>query len=110
RYAESRRRTISFVAKENRQAESASENFARSLIAAFRRSRVPVHTYEPIRQYVYRGGRKWTPGIIRYSRVPTSILLEAANLANRGDHDNMRSTAFRQRFTEAVAKAIAAEK
>lgn len=109
-YAESRRRTISFAAKESRQAESASENFARSLIAAFRRSRVPVHTYEPIRQYVYRGGRKWTPGIIRYSRVPTSILLEAANLANHSDHENMRSTAFRQRFTEAVAKAIAAEK
>lgn len=52
------------------------------------------------------GGRKWTPGIIRYSRVPTSVLLEAANLANSGDLMNMRLHQFRQRFVAAVAQAI----
>lgn len=106
KYAESRNRTISYAARDNHEAEAASEDFARSLIASFRRARLPVHTYEPIRQYVYRGGRKWTPGIIRYSRVPTSVLLEAANLANSGDLMNMRSHQFRQRFVAAVAQAI----
>ncbi|MDZ7267294.1 MAG: N-acetylmuramoyl-L-alanine amidase [candidate division KSB1 bacterium] len=106
RYVESRNRTISYTARDNQEAEAASENFARGLIAALRRARLPVHTYEPIRQYVYRGGRKWTPGIIRYSRVPTSVLLEAANLANPGDLMNMRASQFRQRFVAAVAQAI----
>jgi len=106
KYAESRNRTISYAARDNHEAEAASEDLARSLIASFRRARLPVHTYEPIRQYVYRGGRKWTPGIIRYSRVPTSVLLEAANLANSADLMNMRSHQFRQRFVTAVAQAI----
>jgi len=108
RFAESREQTISFNTQENLYAESASEAFAESLLGSLRRQHVPVHTYQPIRRYVYRGGGKWTPGIIRNSRVPTSVLIEAANLANRDDWQRIRSSEFRQRWANAVVQAIVA--
>ena len=91
-------------------AEIASENFAFDLIEHFRRAQIPVHEYEPVRSYVYRHDDKWMPGIIRYSRVPTSVLLEAANLSNRDDLWRIRSANFRQRLAEAVVKAVVAQK
>jgi N-acetylmuramoyl-L-alanine amidase len=106
KFSESHNQTISFDAQQNQFAESASEAFAQTLIASLRRAQLPVHAYQPIRGYVYRGGDKWTPGIIRYSRVPASVLIEAANLAHRADWQRMRSTDFRQRWAEAIVRAI----
>ena len=109
-YKESRYGVISFSRREIENAEIASENFAFDLIASFRRAQIPVHDYQPVRSYVYRHDHKWAPGIIRYSRVPTSVLLEAANLSNRDDLWRIRSASFRQRMAEAVVKAIVAQK
>lgn len=108
-YRESRLGTIQFRRSESETAEAASLSFAQDLIQAFRGASIPVHDYQPIRRYVYRHDRKWTPGIIRYSRVPTSILLEAANLSNRGDLSRIRSASFRQRLAETVVKTIMAQ-
>ena len=109
-YKEGRLGAISFSRREIENAEVASENFAFDLIEHFRRAQIPVHKYEPVRSYVYRHDHKWAPGIIRYSRVPTSILLEAANLSNRDDLWRIRSANFRQRLAEAVVKALVAQK
>lgn len=108
-YRESRLGTIQFRRSESETAEAASLAFAQDLIQAFRGASIPVHDYQPIRRYVYRRDAKWTPGIIRYSRVPTSILLEAANLSNRDDLARIRSASFRQRLAEAVVKTIMAQ-
>jgi len=109
-YKEGRLGAISFSRREIENAEIASENFAFDLIDYFRRAQIPVHDYRPVRSYVYRHDHKWAPGIIRYSRVPTSILLEAANLSNRDDLWRIRSASFRQRIAEAVVKAVVAQK
>jgi N-acetylmuramoyl-L-alanine amidase len=106
KYHESRDRTLFFGAKENRQAEAASLALSRRLMAALRKARLPIHAHQPIRKYVYRGGKKWTPGIIRYNRVPTALLLEAANFSNREDQKRIRSTQFRRRFAEAIVQGI----
>ncbi len=105
-YRESRLGTIQFRHSENATAEAASLAFAQNLIQAFHGASIPVHDYQPLRRYVYRRDTKWTPGIIRYSRVPTSILLEAANLSNRDDLARIRSASFRQRLAETVVKTI----
>lgn len=105
-FTESRGHAIAFDAQQNLLAESSSSAFAQNLVASLRRARLPVHAYKPIRHHVYRGGGKWTPGIIRYSRVPVSVLIEAANLAHRADWQRIRSSDFRQRWAEAVARAI----
>jgi len=105
-YTESRISTIQYDSRENEQIESESYEFAERLIASCKRLRVPVHEYEPIRRFVNRSGRRWTPGIVNFSRVRTSVLVEAANLANNGDFNRIRSAQFRQRIAEAIARAI----
>jgi N-acetylmuramoyl-L-alanine amidase len=105
-FIESRGQTISFDSHRSRLSENASAGFAQTLITSFRRDGLPVHAYKPIRGYVYRGGGKWTPGIIRYSRVPASVLIEASNLAHRADWQRIRSANFRQRWADAVVRAI----
>jgi N-acetylmuramoyl-L-alanine amidase len=108
-FKESRQGAIYFKRSESASAEEASRGFAWGLIDAFQKTNIPVHAYQPVRRYVYRRDSKWTPGIIRYSRVPTSILLEAANLSNRDDLSRIRSASFRQRLAEAVVKTIMAQ-
>lgn len=108
KYHESRDRTIYFNAKENRQAEAASLAFSRSVLAALRQARLPIHAHQPVRKYVYRGGKKWTPGIIRYNRVPTAVLIEAANFSNRKDQKRVRTPQFREQFAKAVVQALVA--
>ncbi len=110
KYQESRDRTIFFAAKENRQAESASWAFSQTVISALREAKLPVHAYKPVRKYVYRGGKKWTPGIIRYNRVPTAVLIEAANFSNPSDQKRIRTPQFRQQLANAIVQAIVAEK
>lgn len=105
-YMESRIPTIQYDSRENEQVESDSFEFAERLIASCKRLRVPVHEYEPIRRFVNRSGRRWTPGIVNFSRVRTSVLVEAANLANTGDFNRIRAAQFRQRIAEAIARAI----
>jgi N-acetylmuramoyl-L-alanine amidase len=108
-YKESRLGTIYFKRNESVSAEEASRGFAWNLIDTFQKTSIPVHEYQPVRRYVYRHDAKWTPGIIRYSRVPTSILLEAANLSNRDDLARIRLASFRQRLAEAVVKTVMAQ-
>jgi N-acetylmuramoyl-L-alanine amidase len=108
-YKESRLGTIYFNRNESENVEAASEAFAFDLINNFRKAQIPVHNYKPVRSYVYRRDHKWTPGIIRYSRVPVSVLLEAANLSNRYDLWRIRSAAFRQKLADAVVRTIMAQ-
>lgn len=105
-HSESRVLAIRYGRDENQQVQAHSYAFANDLISVCRQLRVPVHEYQPIRRFVHRLGIQWTPGIINYSRVRTSVLIEAANLANRADFNRIRSSAFRQRIAEAIARAI----
>ncbi|MCA9742953.1 MAG: N-acetylmuramoyl-L-alanine amidase [Deferribacteres bacterium] len=106
RYAESRNARIDFSDTMNRRAESYSYDFSRQLIDKFNQRGIPVHPYRPIRPFVYRKNQKWTPAVIRYSQVPTSILLEVTNMANRHDFNRIRDHRFRQRVAEAIAATI----
>ncbi len=108
KYPESRGQEILFAARQNRLAEIASAALAQSILGKLRHAGLPIHAHQPVRRYVYRGGGKWTPGIIRYSRVPASILIEVANLANRADWQKIRTGDFRQRWAEALVRAIVA--
>jgi len=105
-YRESRGVTYKFTRSENKRAASYSYNFSRKLISTFKKRRVPVHSYRPIRPFVYRNNRRWTPAVIRYSKVPTSVLLEVVNMANRRDLSNIKNHRFREKVAEAIAAAI----
>lgn len=106
RYVESRATRISFSRSHIRRAESFSYDFSRQLIASLQRKGVPVHKERPIRPYVYRKNQRWAPAIVRYSLIPTSVLLEVSNMANSHDFSRITDHRFRQRVAEAIAAAI----
>ncbi|RMD97097.1 MAG: N-acetylmuramoyl-L-alanine amidase, partial [Calditrichaeota bacterium] len=106
KYLESKNVRLRFASREIRKAASFSYNFSRTLVRAFKRNKIPVHSYRPIRPFVYRKNRKWIPGVIRYSKVPTSVLIEVVNMANRHDLANIRNYRFRDRVARAIAQAI----
>ena len=59
-----------------------------------------------MRGYLYRKGRKTLPAVLRYSKVPTSVLLEVANLNNKRDRRNLLKSKVRQQMATAIARAV----
>ncbi len=106
KFRESRNVTVRFGSSEIKRAEAYSYRFSRTLVQAFKRKRVPVQRQRPIRPFVIRRNRKYIPAVIRYSKVPTSVLVEIVNMANRHDRANISDYRFRQRVAEAIAAAI----
>lgn len=106
RFQESRGKKILFKAADNRRAASYSYDFSRELIRVFKKKRMPVHKVRPIRPFVYRNNRKWTPAIVRYSKVPNSVLLEVVNMSNSKDLALLKNYRFRQKTAQAITQAI----
>jgi N-acetylmuramoyl-L-alanine amidase len=87
-------------------AEGLSRDLAESVIAAFDKSGLKVHPFNPVRDNVVREGSEWVPAVIRYNVVPTRLLLEVCNLGNRRDRALIKTRAFRQKVAEAVHKGL----
>ncbi len=86
------------------RSEALSTQLGESIVRAAERSSIPVHPYQPVRASVLRGGSRWVPAVLRYSTVPTAVLVEICNLNNEQD----RQLLLRWRFREKLAHAIAA--
>ena len=59
-----------------------------------------------MRSYYYRDGERTLPAVLRYSRVPTSVLVEVTNLNNPHDRKALLAASTRQRIAQAVADAV----
>jgi len=59
-----------------------------------------------VRPYYYRNGERTLPGVLRYSLVPTSVLVEVANLNNSHDRHAMLQADRRQRVALGLSRAI----
>ncbi|KAA3657823.1 MAG: N-acetylmuramoyl-L-alanine amidase [Calditrichaeota bacterium] len=105
-YAESKRRVIKYKLSDNRRAASYSYDFGRELIKLFKRNGMPIHEVRPIRPFVYRNNSKWAPAIVRYSKVPNSILLEVVNMSNKHDLALLKDHRFRQKTARLITNAI----
>jgi N-acetylmuramoyl-L-alanine amidase len=46
------------------------------------------------------------PAVLRYNRVPASVLIEACNLNNKSDQRALRDPVYRQQFAEAVVDGL----
>jgi N-acetylmuramoyl-L-alanine amidase len=93
-----------FPEKFRSRSEALSTQLGESIVRAAERSSIPVHPYQPVRASVLRGGSRWVPAVLRYSTVPTAVLVEICNLNNEQD----RQLLLRWRFREKLAHAIAA--
>jgi N-acetylmuramoyl-L-alanine amidase len=99
--------TPTFPAAFRSRAEALSEQLANSIVTAARRYDIPVHKFKPVRDSVIRGGSAWVPAVLRYNRVPTSVLVELCNLNNEEDREQLLSWRFREKLAHAVVVGLA---
>ena len=59
-------------------------------------------------RYLYRKGRKTLPAVLRYSKVPTSVLVEIANLNNKHDRRSLLESKTRQQIALAITNSVVA--
>lgn len=97
---------IFFRTADNRAAETYSRDFGAQLVSAFREARLGVSHRKAVRPYYYRNGERTLPGVLRYSLVPTSVLVEVANLNNVHDRHAMLDVRSRQRVADAITAAL----
>ena len=97
---------IRFRPAANKTAADLSESFARRLVGALQEQGLKVASRKPVRGYYYRDGERTLPAVLRYSRVPTSVLVEVANLNNPADRRAIRNSATRDRIARGIASAI----
>jgi N-acetylmuramoyl-L-alanine amidase len=89
------------------RSEALSTQLGESIVRAAQRSSVPVHEYQPVRASVLRGGSRWVPAVLRYSTVPTAVLVEIGNLNNEQDRELLLSWRFREKLAHAIAAGLA---
>ncbi len=99
---------VSLSARERLQGEARSRLFAETLLRTLKADSVAVHANRPIRNVIHRGGRSFVPAVIRHCAASTKVLIEVANLNNDEDAENLRNPEFRERYAEALVKAIRA--
>ncbi len=89
------------------RSEASSRHLAESIVSALEREKVEVHEYEPVRDSVLRGRRRWVPAVLRYSEAQHAVLLECCNMGNPKDRAEMLDSSWRERFARAVVAGMA---
>jgi N-acetylmuramoyl-L-alanine amidase len=88
------------------RSEAMSRRFGAEIVRSFAKSGLPVQPHVPVRAEVIRGGERWLPAVLRGNVVPTSVLVELVNLANREDSDLLRKAKAREEMAKALAAAL----
>ena len=98
---------LNFPAKDNRYSEKLSKSFGKVIIDEFRKNKLRTHRVSSaVRGYLYRKGKKTLPAVLRYSKVPTSVLVEIANLNNRLDRQDLLKSKVRQQIAKAISSSV----
>ncbi|MBI3994007.1 MAG: N-acetylmuramoyl-L-alanine amidase [Candidatus Lambdaproteobacteria bacterium] len=97
---------IRFDRAEMRTAMDLSAEFAQDILDGLERQGVPVSRRKPVRSFYYRNGERTLPAVLRYSRVPTSVLLEVANLNNAADRRALLDHRNRDRIARGIVDAV----
>ncbi|MEM9293691.1 MAG: N-acetylmuramoyl-L-alanine amidase [Acidobacteriota bacterium] len=97
---------VTFTREEMVRSEGLSRQLATEIIDAFSRAGLAVHPEQPVRQKIYRGRKPWVPAVLRYNRVPASMLFEVSNLANDEDRRLLQTRRFRETAAVAIADGL----
>jgi N-acetylmuramoyl-L-alanine amidase len=89
------------------RSEALSTQLGDAIVDAAERFSIPVHPYQPVRASVLRGGSRWVPAVLRYSLVPTAVLIEICNLNNEQDRKLLLTWQFREKLAHAIAAGLA---
>lgn len=99
-------RRVTFNPAENKRSEELSQELGQTLIQSFRNANWVTHRRNAVRGYYIRGGKKSLPAVLRYSKIPTSVLVEVANLNNAKDRQAIRNAKNRQTVADAMVDAL----
>ena len=100
---------LTFKPHDNKYSEKLSKSFGKVIINQFRKLRLRTHRVSSaVRGYLYRKGIKTLPAVLRYSKVPTSVLVEIANLNNRLDRRDLLKSKTRQQIAKAITNSVTA--
>ena len=98
---------LTYNQRDNIYSEKLSKSFGKVIINQFSKLRLRTHRVSSaVRGYLYRKGKKTLPAVLRYSKVPTSVLVEIANLNNRRDRQDLLKSGTRQRIAEAISNSV----
>ena len=101
--------SLTFKPSDNLYSEKLSKSFGKIVINEFRKLKLPTHRVSSaVRGYLYRKGRKTLPAVLRYSKVPTSVLVEIANLNNKHDRRSLLKSKSRQQIALAISNSVVA--
>ena len=99
--------SLTFKPSDNKYSEKLSKSFGKIIINEFRKLKLPTHRVSSaVRGYLYRKGRKTLPAVLRYSKVPTSVLVEIANLNNKHDRRSLLKSKSRQQIARAITNSV----
>ncbi len=96
-----------FPAAFRSRAEALSIELGEAIVHSAERFGIPVHPYEPVRSSVLRGGSRWVPAVLRYTLVPSAVLVEICNLNNEQDRQQLLTWRFREKLAHAIAAGLA---
>ena len=98
---------LTYKPRDNKYSEKLSKSFGKVVINEFRELGLRTHRVSSsVRGYLYRKGRKTLPAVLRYSMVPTSVLIEIANLNNRRDRRDLLKSKIRQKIAKAITNSV----
>jgi N-acetylmuramoyl-L-alanine amidase len=89
------------------RSEALSDQLGEAIVRAAEKASLPVHPYEPVRSSVLRGGSRWVPAVLKYSLVPSAVLIEICNLNNKQDRQLLLTARYRERLAHAIAAGLA---
>ena len=100
---------LTYKPRDNKYSEKLSKSFGKVIINQFRKLKLRTHRVSSaVRGYLYRKGKKTLPAVLRYSKVPTSVLVEIANLNNRLDRRDLLKSNTRQKIAKALTNSVTA--
>ncbi len=99
-------RELKFRNRDNIRSARISSKFGKSIIDQFRKAGMKTHSSFAVRGYYYRRGKRTLPGILRYSKIPTSVLVEVGNLNNYDDRSALLKHEYRQRVASTLVASI----
>ena len=98
---------LTYKPRDNKYSEKLSKSFGKNIINEFRALGLRTHRVSSaVRGYLYRKGKKTLPAVLRYSMVPTSVLVEIANLNNRLDRRDLLKSKIRQKIAKAITNSV----
>ena len=98
---------VSFSRGERVESEGLSRDLAGHIIQSFARGGLAIHPNKPVRdRIVRRRGTPWVPAVLRYNEIPTKVLVEVCNLANKEDRRLIQTRRYRERVAESLADGL----